>query len=504
MKFLRAKSLVPVAFAIFLLAGTTGCETVKTAREAQKGENLARGERSANFAEYEFPKDEKIDLAKLEAVALDANPAIFQARQAVVAAQLAVKDIKSDYLPTLDAEASYSRATSNSSKHGQTWRGNYNSKIALSLDLLLFDFGKTDAALDKAVAELVAAEKPLVAEENRVRYEVRQAYFELCRAIEMNVVAVKSVEQYRQHFAQMRAKYEVGSGTKYDCTYAEVDFHKAVLEQIQTQNNILTARANLNLALGFEENAKYEIGGHGNGEILNISVVPEELMKIASENEPGFLALLAEEKAASAYVDKTIADLYPDLGINVTGTLEGSDLDLPKIWNVIGTGTITQSVFNAGKNERAIENAVSKLRSARSAVAAYRQNLFAKISVALLNLTAAKQQYEVARLASRAAQENFEIVSQKFSVGKASSLDRTDAQVSLTDAHAQVVAAEYDYFEAVSEIRYLLGNDDFGNEIFDAENAENDFDGNDVEAEILEKDAASEARGNNKAGAPKA
>ena len=62
-------------------------------------------------------------------------------------------------------------------------------------------------------------------------------------------------------------------------------------------------------------------------------------------------------------------------------------------------------------------------------------------------------------LSERAARENFDIVTAQFNVGKASSLDRTDAQVSLTEARAASVSAEYDYREAVAAIAYLIATD---------------------------------------------
>lgn len=453
--FLMKKNLWFALAAGTLLAGTA-CSTVDEAREAQKPENRLRGERTVAFAEYGFPAGIALSLNDFEGIALDANPKIFQARQAVISAQLAVKDICSDYEPKIDAAASYSRGTHNDSKRGQSFHSAGGNKIALSLDLLLWDFGKTDARFQKALAELLSAEKALLSAENLVRYNVRKAYFELRRSVELNVVAEQSVEQYKEHLMQMRAKYEAQKGTKYDCTKAEVDYNNAVLESINTQNRIKTARAELNLALGFAESPDYDIGGNVMGTFAGDVDV---LMAIAREREPGLAELIAEEKAASAYVDKTIADLYPSLGLNFTASLEGDDLDMPTIWNLIGAGTLAQNVFDGGKNVRAIENAVAQLRVARSRVAAYEQDLYAKICTAALNLTRAKKQHEVALLSERAAKENFDIVTEQFRVGKASALDRTDAQVSLTQARAATVSAEYDYREAISAIAYLIATD---------------------------------------------
>ncbi len=445
-----AALFVPALFAL------AACSTVRDAREAQKPENRLQGERTVAFSEFGLREGSTLSLADLESIAAVANPKIFQARQAVISARLAVQDIRADYLPTADASASYSRGTNNETKHGQSFHSRGSDKIALSMDLLVWDFGKTDAALAKAVAELLAAEKDLAAAENLVRYDVRKAYFELRRSIELASVAEQAVEQYREHLAQMRVRRAEGTGTKYACTKAEVDYNNALLDHISKANNVKTARATLNLALGFAESPAYELGGNAMG---TFDEDAETLLALAREREPGLAALVAQEKAASAYVDKTVADLYPSLGLSISATFTGDDLDMPKIWNLIGAGTLTQNIFNGGRNVRAIENAVAELRVARSKVAAYEQDLYAKITEAVLTLSRAKKQYEVAGISERAARENFDIVTEQFNVGKASSLDRTDAQVSLTEARAATVAAEYDYREAIAAIAYLVATD---------------------------------------------
>lgn len=438
-----------------LLAGTA-CTTVDEAREAQNPKNSQRGERTATFSEYRFPQGTALALDDFEGIALDANPKIFQARQAVISAQLAVKDIRADYVPTIDAAASYTRKTNNTTKRGQSFHNDGYNQVGVTVDLLLWDFGKTDAKYRQAVENLVAAEKELRSAENLVRYNVRTAYFELCRSRELNIVAEQSVSQYREHLAQMRAKREAGKGTKYDCTKAEVDYNNALLQSISTENDVKTARANLNLALGFAETPNYEIGGSSMG---TFSEGVEELMAIAREREPGLAALVAREKAASAYVDKTIADLYPTLGLSISATFDGEDLDMPKIWNILGAAKLAQNVFDGGRNERTIEDAVAKLRTARSKVAAYEQDLYAKLCTAVLTFTRSQKQRDVAVLSERAAWENFEIVTEQFNVGKASALDRTDAQVSLTQARAASVSAEYDLRESVAAIAYLIATD---------------------------------------------
>ena len=103
---------VPAALAF------AACSTVEEAREAQKPENRLQGERTVAFSEFGYADGMTLSLSDLENIALVANPQIFQARQQVVSARLAVQDVRADYLPTVDGEASYTRQTRNETSSG--------------------------------------------------------------------------------------------------------------------------------------------------------------------------------------------------------------------------------------------------------------------------------------------------------------------------------------------------------------------------------------------------
>ena len=114
---------------------------------------------------------------------------------------------------------------------------------------------------------------------------------------------------------------------------------------------------------------------------------------------------------------------------------------------------------NAPPNINAIKQAVSQLRTTRSQIAEYEQSVYAELTTARLNLNKAKKQYEVALASEKVAKENLELVTERFNVGKASSLERTDAQVSYTSAQADAVSAKYDCQDALAEIFRIIGRD---------------------------------------------
>ena len=207
------------------------------------------------------------------------------------------------------------------------------------------------------------------------------------------------------------------------------------------------------MALGLDGAPEFEIedGGIATYEGLGVT----ELMDIARTNSPALASLRASAEGASFYVDRTIADLYPSLGVSIQYTAGGEST--PLLWNLVAGPSLSQSVFCAGRKRRAIEAAVSQLRIARSKVAAEELSLHNSITTAVLASVRASQQLDVARQNQQMAEENFDIVSKRYEVGKASELERSDAQVALSQAKASVVSAKYDYYDSQILISQLIG-----------------------------------------------
>lgn len=430
------------------------CQTVEDAREAQKDTSLLPGERTVTPEEIGLKAGATYSLEDLEGLALSASPSVFRARQNLISEQLQLKIIKADYLPSLDAEIGFEESTYNEMKRPQSAKMRGNGYGGIEFELLIYDFGKTDAKVAQQMQNVVAAEKELILSEIEALYKLRQAFFELKRSIELNVVAEQAVSQYKEHLDHMLAKYEHGKGTKYDCSKARVDYDASVLEQITTSNNVRIAKANLVKALGLDKSVDF-IAGEGIMPDTNLSV--DELMALLRKNDPALGVLYASAKGASSYIDEQIANLFPTISLNAEALASGVSSGWPAIWNLSGAAGITQNIFNADRNMNAIEQAVALLRSSRSQISEYEQKAYAELTTARLNLEKSKKRYEVALASAKVAKENLDLVTERFNVGKASSLERTDAQVSYTSAQADAVSAKYDWQDALATISYLTG-----------------------------------------------
>lgn len=117
------------------------------------------GERTASPEEFGIKKGECYDLAYLGKVAVEANPLVFQARQYLIWQQLELKNVKAGYLPSIDAYAGFEESTHNEFKRGKSANMRGNGYGGIDFQLLIYDFGKTDAKVVQQMQNVVSAEK---------------------------------------------------------------------------------------------------------------------------------------------------------------------------------------------------------------------------------------------------------------------------------------------------------------------------------------------------------
>jgi outer membrane protein TolC len=440
--------------ALVVTVALCGCQTVKKARQAQSATDRQPGETTVTASLAGLENGRSYALTNLEQIARTYHPSLLQARQAVVSARLQCRMVHSSRLPQITAGGTYDRSTQNaygrrpsSSEMRGSWSG------SLGLDLLLYDFGKLDAQERQALEALIAAEQQLRVTELEVTFNVRSAFFENLRSEELYRVALESEKQFAQHLDEARTMVQVGTRRQYDVTKAEVDLGNARMNVITYGNAQLVARALLNRALGLADAPDYRIVG------CEMPPHPERieaLMATARDNAPSLAVLKARERAASAYVDQTIADLYPDLSLGADAGLSGRGFPLAA--NFAWALHMAQNVFDGHRKTARIDEAVTQLRTARASVADEEQAIYLALMNAVTQREGSEKQLEISELVQRQAIENLDIVNEQYRVGVSSSIERTDAQVTVTQAKADVVRARYNDQAARARIARLIGD----------------------------------------------
>lgn len=442
------------ALALAVALGLAGCATVKRARDAQKSDAVPAGERTLRAAEVGLTSNRTLALDEALKLAQTYRSDVSAARQDVVAARAALRQTSAGSKPSVDGSAGYSTSTANSdAKPRSNDRGDRYS-ADLNLRLLLYDFGKTPAQVRQARADLVGAQERLRSAQNDAAFEVRTAFFNRTKSGQLVQVAEEAVRLNRERLDQAKAYAEVGRRTQYDVTKAEVDLGNSSLDLVAARGGLADARASLNKSLGLAEDPGFAIRDEP---AMEISIRVEDFAATMRKLHPDLLNLRARELAASAAVDEAVADLYPELALSARYGWSGGVF--PLIWNWSAGVNAAASLFSGGRKTAAIDASVARLRIARANAASREQQLFLELSKAVSQLDSARERRSLTDLLVRQAGDNLALVQERYRVGRASSLELTDAQVALTQARAKAVQALADYQTALAQIRHATGEE---------------------------------------------
>jgi outer membrane protein TolC len=446
----------PAKILLGLAVLSAGCRaTVDRARQAQTDGGRLPGETIATAAQTGLDADRAFTLAELEGIALAHHPALLKARQAVESARLQIRITHAGRLVRISSSAAYNRSTHNTQIDRDNFEARGSWSAGVGLDLLLHDWGRLDAAERQALEALIAAEQQLRDAELETVHAVRTDFFELHRSVHLLLVAAESEKQYAQHLDEARVMVEVGTRRPYDATKAEVDWGNARLTVVTASNAFTVAHAQLNRSLGLAESPAYRIAA---ATLPPSEKTPDEWLADARANAPALAVLRARANAASAYVDQTIAELYPELTIGAN--LDYAARSFPLIWNFSWALRLAQNIFDGHRKTARIDDAVTQLRAARANVADAEQTLYLNLVNAVAARESARERADISRLIQKQAEDNLAIVNEQYRVGTSSSIERTDAQVALTQAQADVIRADYDEQTAIARILRLSGQGD--------------------------------------------
>jgi outer membrane protein len=439
---------------LFVTGLMAGCSTVRQAREAQKesGQNLPMGERTATQGEFAVREGDVLSLAFAQDFSLLWHPTIVTATQNVIAARINVSKAGAGRRPSLSGSVGYGGGRSGNSVQGWDFNTTDDFSASLSLTWVLYDFGRTRASIRSAVADLIAAYETL--SETRVLriLEVRSAYFKLAQAQAQCRVDEENLKQYDQLLRQAELRLKIGTGRKYDVTKAKADRSNALLSLLTTTNTIITARAELNNQMGLGKVGLYAL--EADVRLPEPGVDFDVLFSMAQTNQPTLRALRANVDAAVASVDRTIAELYPQIRATAsTAYSTGAIQTMGLSWGL----ALLQDLFKSFEKRDNILLSVTALRQARASLALQEQKVVKTLIAALSSLNTARQGKSVAEEMELQAKENLDLVLKQFEVGTSSILEVTDAQVLYTRARSAAVSARYTLENAKAGVYAIIG-----------------------------------------------
>jgi len=406
----------------------------------------------------------RLTLQEAIEIALGHHPTLLAARGALQVQQARVGAARANLFPQLDLQSDYTRATSNFAPNPQ-FRGlnqttasesntSFNNYSAsLSLQQRIFDFGKTGAEVKSARENLRGSSWDAETSLQTVVVNVKVAYFGLLEARHLVQVNEETVRQFEQHLEQTQGFYKAGTRARFDVTKAEVDLTNARLEFIKARNAEDVARITLANAMGVPDQPLGELE-----ELLSfkkVEISEDQAIEDALKGRPELLSLSAQRRAAEASVSSAKRNYFPVLSGVADYTYRGQDF--PLVWNWDVGLNLTFPIFSGYLTQSQVAEARANLLVVGSNEEALRQNVILEIHQAFSNLKDAEERVQTSEVVVRQAEENFDLANGRFQAGVGTSVERTDAQVLLTNAKTSQIQALYDYRVAEARLLKAMG-----------------------------------------------
>jgi outer membrane protein len=405
----------------------------------------------------------KLTLRECVDTALKNQPAIRAAQQNVNAGRGRETQAVSPFFPQVSASTGYSESHALGGAFGESITKSYTT--TLSMNQLLYDFGKTGNTLDATRWSTRSYEHDLERTVQDVVLNVKQAYYALLAAKKLVEVAQKTIEQTESHLKQAEAFFHAGSKPRFDVTRAEVEVNTARLGLINAMNGVRIRTIVLNNAMGIDPGQATEI----EGQLPAVTAITtlEQAQADALKNRPEMLKAEADIEAAKARLRAEESNYFPTLSANgaynwATGTQDLGEFNGVPLggraqdsWNA---GVILSvPLFQGGLTKGRVSEARANLIAIEVQRDAARQTVLLEVNQSYADMESAKVRIDVMESSLQKARDNLEIAQGRYEAGFGPYLEVTDAQLSAVNAETDRVQALYDYFLAAARLQKATG-----------------------------------------------
>ena len=378
-------------------------------------------------------------------IALEQNPAVAVAREAIAESEARVRQEKANYYPQIGfsgiAKAGLSGALNGLQPQGLPNSPFYrNFADALNIYHPGLDFGRTKHAVRFQRQQTEALRSDLESVEASLILETSRAYYRVLEAQRLEQAALKSVISRETTLRQARAFYEGEIRSKVDFDLARVGHAEAQFRALQARNALRVTMAELASALGDSQALGFELT---EPELTIAQLDPlASLIEQAYENRPELIALDTRRRAASEAIALAHSQRKPKMSFFFSGGWARiAPLTASKLL-AIGTG-LQLPVFTFGRLEGNIEAAEARLRVLDERYEGLRQQIALQTRTSYYRLENAIESIPVRQVQTEASGEAVRLARARYREQLGSIVELNEAEALLAEAEAHKASAVY-------------------------------------------------------------
>lgn len=395
-------------------------------------------------------------LTALIDIAESNNPQTRIAWDAARGAALAAGIAESTYLPDITASAlgAYGSGGSQNSVDGfNENRSNQAHGVisAISLNWLLFDFGKRSATIEAAKQGATISNIAFTQAHQQVIYNVSLAFYAHAAARAHAVSAAQSLTNAQAIQAAAEARQQHGVGTVVDTAQAEQATAQARLAVVQANGGVQDAYFALLNAMGISPLTRMQIANPAPRDLSPALDAPvQTIVAEALAQRPDIASAYAAQQQSLANVRAAQAEFLPKVFLSATGFYNSGGVDvtsIPGTGQQAATGNISGNslggiimagiavpIFDGGIRAAALEQSKASVDSANATLDQVRDEATRQVVGAENALQTSLAAYSASQSLVSAAQTTYDAALSAYQNGVGSVTDATLAETQLLQA----------------------------------------------------------------------
>ncbi|WP_397543525.1 TolC family outer membrane protein [Roseovarius salis] len=327
-----------------------------------------------------------------------------------------------------------------------------DATLSLTLDLLLYDFGRSQLQLQAAKETVLATREALRSIEQQVLLRAVSAFMNVRRARELLSVRQNNLRLLEEELRAARDRFEVGEVTRTDVALAEAQLASA-------RSGLASARGDLTRAVEEFRNAVGRAPGNLRqpAQLPNLSGNVDAAKSIALRNHPDMKQAQRDVAAADLTASAARAAMKPT--VNLTTRLSAGEEVGGGDYTRTGSVGVSVSgpIYQGGLLSSQVRQALARRDSLRGQLHQTRLQVAQDVGSAYATLLAAQASRQAGQEQVRAARVAFEGVREEAKLGARTTLDVLDSEQDFLDAQAGLIAAEADLYIAAYTVLESIG-----------------------------------------------
>ncbi len=400
----------------------------------------------------------RLTLADAQRLAIQNNPQFSSAKFEAAAAYEVPKQYQANFQPSL-----FGNLTGVGADNGSRLAaGGLNNPVVydrlgsgLSVSQMITDFGRTRNLVGMAKLQAQAQDQNTEDTRARILLATSRAYFGLLRAQAVQKVADETVAARQVVVDQVSALAESKLKSSLDLSFANVNLSDAKLLQVQAQNDVKAAEAELATAIGLPGQTGFVLSEEPIPPPLTDRV--NDLVQQALKDRPDLKDLRLQESAGERFA-KAEHDLYfPSVGlVGTAGFVPGGYAAVPGRYGALGVN-VTIPIFNGGLFKARQSEAELKAKAANQNISDLENRVTRDVRVAYLNAMTALDRLSLTKQLLQQAQLALDLAQTRYSYGLGSIVELIQAQLNVTSAEIANATAQYDYQTQRVLVDYQIG-----------------------------------------------